>query len=68
MINRGDGYIKMLNDTSILNISFASVQSKKGLGGLKRFQGRLKQKINNIGMEYEDKKAPLVWDELRKDT
>lgn len=61
-----DEYIKMLNDSSIMSSSFGAVMSKKGFGSFKRFQGRLKHKIANIGIEFEEKKMPTVWDNLRR--
>ena len=56
----------MLNDSNVMSSSFAATQSKKGLGSFKRFQGRIKHIIANIGTEDIQEKLPTVWDTLRR--
>jgi len=55
----------MLNDSTVMSTSFSAVQNKKGHGAFKKFQGRLKHILHNIGMEEITKKSPTVWDRLR---
>lgn len=56
----------MLNDSNVMSSSFSAVQSKKGSGAFKKFQGRLKHKISNIDIEEDTPKAPTIWDKLRR--
>lgn len=58
-------YKKMINDVTVMGVGYGGTQSLKGHGQLKKFIGRLTNRIKNIGIAEVEKQKATVWDGLR---